>query len=109
MIIHTVGRFLESRAAEVGAKLSGTLDERLAQLSALIEADQAKRQKIRDEQNALEGRAKGGDEKARQRYNALVDEDLEMREWSHALQTHHAALLRELGDMWQVARLNGRW
>lgn len=86
--------------------LTGTLDERYAQLAVIEDAYRTARQKLEDERVALEGPAKYGDAKAIKRHDDLVDQIEAMRPRGWYLQTMRSQLDAERTAEREAQRLN---
>lgn len=100
----SVGGILTQRG--VALPLSGTVDEQLAQVRALMAEHQAERQAIRDAQQALYDRANNGDKRAIEKYNSLVDAENGMAAHGFALQQMFSRLTIELSEQRALQRMN---
>lgn len=86
--------------------LSGSTEDRLAQVRAQMAEHQAAIQAIRDEQQSLRERAINGDKKAIKRHDDLVDQERDLAPRSVALQTALSRLTNELNEARKLQRMN---
>lgn len=109
MQVLNLGR-LETPAEELrklaGALAGMSLDERFQHVEALRIEYRDTLQKMRDEMKVLEPKGRAGDEKAAAKYDALLTQELALRDRGAALRTIHARVMQEVADARLAQRLN---